>query len=279
MDILNLPIDVIKRYKACKADKELLAFAIAVKCAYSNSVLTHVTPYKVAKLFHVSHTKAKGLIDRARESELFTFHGDSLTVNSFKSRDKKQSIGRCYFVYKSDYCYKLDKKAYSIRELYSQLNRILLLFAINASDRDKFPQRNKLSVCARNKELTLNKLSNLAGVSKSEVHRILNDMFLRNEILKTSSHAVMVMSVVNEETVAEWRNRTGRKHFIYNPKDRSGWIFLPCSYSVDERSITEKFKHVIYTHKNRFESNRSALNSVKNRKPDFYKDPRNAAYF
>lgn len=278
MEVLNLPIEVIKRYKACKADKELLAFAIGVKCIYSNSVLTHVTPYKVAKLFHVSHAKASSLIERARLNELFTFHGDSLTVNSFKSRDKKQSIGRCYFVYTSDYCYKLNKKSYSIRELYSLLNRIMLLFAINACDRDKFPQRNKLSVCAQNKDLTLSKLSHIAGISKSEAHRLLNDMFQRNEISKTSAHAVMVMSVVNQETVAEWRKRTGRKHFIYNPKDMSGWIFLPCSYSIEERSITEKFKHIIYTHKNRFESNRSAFNSANNKKTDFYDDTRNAAY-
>ena len=55
MDILNIPIDIIKRYKASKAEKELLAFAIGIKCLYSNSVLTDVTPYKVMKLFHVSH--------------------------------------------------------------------------------------------------------------------------------------------------------------------------------------------------------------------------------
>ena len=73
MDILNIPIDIIKRYKASKAEKELLAFAIGIKCLYSNSVLTDVTPYKVMKLFHVSHDKAKRLINEVVKRQFSVF--------------------------------------------------------------------------------------------------------------------------------------------------------------------------------------------------------------
>lgn len=142
MDILNIPIDIIKRYKASKAEKELLAFAIGIKCLYSNSVLTDVTPYKVMKLFHVSHDKAKRLINGAlNDSFLFSVKGGSFLANTFKSKEIKRSIGRTPFIYTSDYCYKLNKKEYSIRMLVHELNCIMLLCAVNSIDRDNFPQR------------------------------------------------------------------------------------------------------------------------------------------
>lgn len=258
MDILNIPIDIIKRYKASKAEKELLAFAIGIKCLYSNSVLTAVTPYKVMKLFHVSHNKAKRLIDEAaNDSFLFTVKGNSFIANTFKSKETKKSIGRTPFIYTSDYCYKLNKKDYSIRALVRELNRIMLLCAVNSIDRDNFPQSNgkpKQNRCALTKDLTLRKLGNISGTSKSTAHRLMNDMYSSGTLNKTSAHGEMVISSVNSASVEEWRKRTGRKHFIYNHKDRSGWIVIPCSYSIKDRNLTECFKHVIYNHKKRIES-------------------------
>lgn len=262
MDILNIPIDLIKRYKASKAEKEMLAFAIGIKCLFSNSVLTDVTPYKVMKLFHVSHGKAKRLIDEAtNDSFLFTVKGNSLLANTFKSKEIKKSIGRTPFIYTSDYCYKLNKKDYSIRVLVHELNRIMLLCAINSIDRDNFPQSNgkpKQKCCAFTKDLTLRKLGNISGTSKSTAHRLMNDMYSSGTLNKTSAHGEMVIPSVNSASVEEWRKRTGKKHFIYNHKDGSGWTVVPCSYSIKDRNFTERFKHVIYTHKKRVESDGSS---------------------
>lgn len=255
MDVLNIPIDIIKRYKATKSDKELLAFSIGIKCMFSNSVITAVTPYKVMNLFHVSHSRAKRLIDEAKSDiGLFTVQGDRITANTFKSKEIKKSIGRTPFAYTSDYCYKLHKKEYSIRELVLELNRIILLCAVNSIDRDNFPQSNgkpKQNRCALTKDLTLRKLGNISGTSKSTAHRLMNDMYSSGTLNKTSAHGEMVIPSVNSASVEEWRKRTGKKHFIYNPKDGSGWIVIPCSYSIKDRNLTERFKHVIYNHKKR----------------------------
>lgn len=277
MEVLNIPIETIERYKTSKADKELLAFAVGIKCLYSNSVLTNVSTKKVMSLFHVSFKKAKYLIEKANSSNLlFAVKGDSIMAKSFKSNDIKKSIGRTPFSYTSDYCYKLIKKHYSIRELVLELNRIMLLCAVNAVDRDNFTQRSGKPQyqkrCALTKELTLRKLCNISGVSKSEAHRLMSDMYSNGVISKTSAHGKMVIPVVNEYTVEEWRKRTGRKNFIYNPKDGSGWVVTPCSYSIKDRSYTERFKHVIYTHKTR----KSACNFSCD--TDFYSNPRNAMF-
>lgn len=281
MDILNIPIDIIKRYKASKAEKELLAFAIGIKCLYSNSVLTDVTPYKVMKLFHVSHDKAKRLINGAlNDSFLFSVKGGSFLANTFKSKEIKRSIGRTPFNYTSDYCYKLNKKEYSIRMLVHELNCIMLLCAVNSIDRDNFPQSNgkpKQKRCALTKDLTLRKLGNISGSSKSTAHRLMNEMFRNGVISKTRAHGEMVIHTVNANTVEEWRKRTGRKHFIYNPKDGSGWIVIPCSYSICDRGTTEKYKHVIYNHKKRVESsNFKVSNHPVYENP--FDNPINAAY-
>lgn len=273
MDILNIPIDVIKKYKASKAEKELLAFSIGIKCLYSNSVLTSVTPYKVMKLFHVSHNKAKRLIDEAKnDGFLFTVKGDMFIANTFKSKEIKKSIGRAPFIYTSDYCYKFYKKEYSIRELVLELNRIMLLCAVNAIDRNNFPQRSRKPQnkkrCVLTKDLTLRKLGNISGISKSSAHRLMNDMYSSGILDKTSAHGEMVISSVNSASVEEWRKRTRRKYFIYNHKDGSGWIVIPCSYSIYDRGLTERFKHVIYNHKKRIESDgRSMSVSIMNETP------------
>lgn len=95
------------------------------------------------KLFHVSHDKAKRLINGAlNDSFLFSVKGGSFLANTFKSKEIKRSIGRTPFIYTSDYCYKLNKKEYSIRMLVHELNCIMLLCAVNSIDRDNFPQSN-----------------------------------------------------------------------------------------------------------------------------------------
>lgn len=282
MEALNIPIVLVKRYKASKAEKELLAFAIGIKCLYSNSVLTNVTPYKVMRLFHVSHDKAKHLIDGARnDSSLFTVTGNNLLVKTFKSKEIKKSRGRNPYKYTSDYCYKLNKKDYSIRVLVRELNRIMLLCAVNSIDRDNFPLRSgkpqNKKRCALTKDLTLHKLGNISGVSKSTAHRLMNDMYQNGIITKTSARGEMVIHSVNAVTVEEWRKRTGRKHFIYNPKDGSGWIVTPCSYSICDRGTTERYKHVIYNYKKRLQaSNRRISKSATYANP--FDNPVNAAY-
>ena len=274
MKYVNIPIDLIKGYKGSKDEKELLAFAIGMKLHFKSSCITDVTVAKVQRTFRTSFKKAKSLIETAKVCGLFVYYekNNSLVARSFKSQEEKTSIGRTPFKYHSDYCRKITRNTYTLNQLVAILEETLLLCAVNAVDRDKFTQSKK-SHCAAVSDITLRKLGNIAGISKSKAQRMMKGLHRKGIISKTTPHAVMVIPVVNPCTVAEWQERTGRKHFIYNPKDNSGWVVKPCQYSIMLRDATESFKHVIYDHQKRTE----AINA-KERYSDPFDNPVNAMW-
>lgn len=257
MQILNLPISLLERHKSSKSQKELLAFAIGIKCLYSNSVLTGISPKKVMSLFHVAHGKAKGLIEGAKQSDLFYFDEkrNYLKVNSFKDNILKKSKGG--FLYKSDYCYKLEKDNFTIKALTKIITEILIKNAINAVDRNNFTKSNKNHCCV---PLSQRKLGNIAGISRSQVSKITKKMSETKIITKKRARMECVISSVNDKSVSEWQSKTGKRKFILNPYDNSGWIIIPCKYSINNRQESDRFKNVIYTYKKRVESFNSLSN-------------------
>lgn len=271
MEVLNIPIETLKRYKGSKSDKELLAFSICIKCYRKNSAFIIPSTHKVMLMLGIGYSKAKNLIERAKESELFRYHSSSnvLVARTWKDNTVKES--RNGVKYKSDFCYKISKSKRTLAELVKIISNALLLNAINGEERNNLTQRlgkpEKKHRCVQHSPITTMKFANIAGLSRSTAYRMLHDMYEKGKVLdKTSKHMEMVISVVNDETVQEWRKRTGKKNFIYNPKDRSGWVVVPTSYTIRERSVTEQFKHVIYTYKKRITA------SCKQVKPK-YDDP------
>ena len=205
-------------------------------------------------LFHVAYAKAKRLLHDAKNDDLFTYSVEfnQLRVNTFK--DKTVKTARNGLKYTSDYCYKLEKKHYSIAELYRQINEILVEHAINAVDRDNFPQGGNGSRCGSNQALTQKKLGNIAGISRQSVQRLTKRLADNGTIRKTRATMKMVISKVNEYTLSAWQKLTGLKRIILNPHDGSGWIVKPCEYSILNRSVTDRFQHVIYDHRSRLTS-------------------------
>ena len=252
MEFLNIPIELIKQYKGCKAKKELLSFAIGIKCLHSNSVLTDVSAVKIMKLFHVSHAKANRLLQEAKDSSLFFYDNtfNQLRVNSFK--DKSVKVSKSGVKYTSDYCYKLDKKEYSIGELCHILTKVLLMNAIHAVQIDKLLKSGTKSInrpCAYPKGLNMRKLASIAGISLASASRTINEMWQCNQIDKTRCHAELAISCVNEYTIEEWKKKSGGRKFFRNPKDNTGWVFIPSEYSL--KDSFPRFVHVIYDHNKR----------------------------
>ena len=254
MEFLNLPISILEKYKTSKSRKELLAFAIAVKCLHVNSVVTNVSVKKIMVLFHVSHNKAKRLLQEAKNSPLFSYseRTNQLRVNTFK--DKSFKVAKNGMKYISDYCYKLDRKVYTIKELCRTISDILIKNAIHAVQMDKLLKSgvNKPFSYAK-KGLNMRKLSRISGISLSSVSRAISRMWNDKEIEKTSSHAELAISCVNEQTVCEWNMNTASMPFFYNSKDNSGWIFLPSEYTLNDTDI--RFTNVIYSHAKRRTAN------------------------
>ena len=254
MEILNLPIDLLNQYKVSKPKKELFAFAIGIKCLHSNSVVTDVSVKKVMRLFHVSNAKAKRLLADAKSSPLFSFSEktNQLRVNSFK--DKSFKVSKTGKKYISDYCYKLERRAYSINGLCRIITDILIQNAIHAVQMDKLlkSEASFADSCAK-KGLNMRRLSRIAGFSLSSTSRAINRMWSNKQIERTSHHAELVISSVNEQSVQEWNKKSGSKPFFHNKKDNSGWVFIPSEYSLNDTDI--RFTHVIYSHSKRRTAN------------------------
>lgn len=254
MEYLNIPIRILTDYKASKSRKELLSFAIAIKCLHTNSVVTDVSVKKIMRLFHVSNIKAKRLLQDAKNSPLFSYseRTNQLRANTFK--DKSVKVAKNGIRYISDYCYKLERKVYSIKELCRIITDILIKNAIHAVQMDKLLKSGiKNQVPCAKKGLNMRKLSRLSGVSLSSVSRAIGKMWQNKEIERTRPHAKLVISSVNEETVSEWNKKSASKPFFYNKKDNSGWVFMPAEYTLND--IKTRFTHVIYSHSKRKTTN------------------------
>lgn len=214
--------------------------------------MINVTINNIKDALHVSYKKAKRLLDDAKESNLFVYDSEhnSLTVSTFKSKEVKHS--RKGFKYCSDYVYKLDVRAdYTLKDMYTKINKILVEYAINSKDRDDFNVGGNGSMSCPNKAISQRKLSNLVGIHRTSISRLTKQMANDRSIKKSMPTTKLAITCVNEYTVKEWKERTGRRHFIYNPNDNNGYIVLPCEYSLSDRRETEKFAHVIYNNKKR----------------------------
>lgn len=266
MEVLNIPIELIERYKGCKASREELAFAICIKCLYSNSVLVDLNISRIAKLVGASRKRTAKLIEAAKANkELFTYSPKSgkLFVNSFKSKEVKTSKNG-KVKYNSDFVYKLNKTKedstnYTICEMVGKLSEILIQNAVISYTRDKFtsvPEKGFCSYCATTRdELTLIKLAHIAGVSKATAYRIVTSLEKRGLISKQAGRPVQVARGVRKEELEDWKkeNHCLRKIHVIDGTDCS-FIYEANVYKSTSGAEEQKFAHVIYTCSKRLKS-------------------------
>lgn len=263
---INIPTELIKKYKESKQSLELFAFAVCIKMLHTNSVLTNASLNKIAALFHVSKKKAMRLLEQAKSDDLFDYNPTTKTIRikSFKSNEMKQADTKRLLEYRSDYCFsprismgcvlERDGKPveYRLQSVYNSLREALIANAINSDDRNESVVNTN---CVRKHTgLTQRKLSNIAGMKRTSLRSTLKRMNQAGKITVSMAYAVCVISSVNAQSVQEWRETSGRRNFIYNPNDNSGWIVKPSEYSISDRTFTDCFRHVIYTHKKRVEN-------------------------
>lgn len=266
---INIPTELIKKYKGSKQSLELFAFAVCIKMLHTNSVLTNASLNKIAAVFHISKKKAMRLLEQAKSDDLFDYNPTAKTIRikSFKSDELKQANTKRLQEYFSDYCFsphismgcvlKVDGKPveYKLQTVYNALREALIANAINSDDRNN---STKGQGVRKHSELTQQKLANIAGMKRTSCRNALKRMKQAGKIAVTSAIAMCVISSVNAQSVQEWREKSGRKNFIYNPNDNSGWVVKPSEYSISDRTFTNCFRHVIYDHKNRVNNNKQS---------------------
>ena len=266
---INIPTELIKKYKGSKQSLELFAFAVCIKMLHTNSVLTNASLNKIAAVFHISKKKAMRLLEQAKSDDLFDYNPTTKTIRikSFKSDELKQANTKRLQEYFSDYCFsphismgcvlKVDGKPveYKLQTVYNALREALIANAINSDDRN---DSTKGQGVRKHSELTQQKLANIAGMKRTSCRNALKRMKQAGKIAVTSAIAMCVISTVDAQSVQEWREKSGRKNFIYNPNDNSGWIVKPSEYSISDRTFTNCFRHVIYDHKKRVNDNKQS---------------------
>lgn len=277
MEILNVPISLIERYKGSKFLKEQLAFSICIKCLYSNSVLVDLNISRIAKLIGASRKRTAKLIEAAKANkELFAYSHKSgkLYAKSFKSKEVKTSKkGRVKYC--SDFVYKLNKtknsSSYSIKEMVGKLSEILIQNAIISYTRDKFTSATpkvSCSFCATTRdELTLIKLAHIAGVSKATAYRIVTSLEKCGIISKQAGRPIQVARGIRKEELDNWKkdNHCLRSIRVIDGTDCS-FIYEPNVYKSTSGVEEQKFAHVIYTCSKRLKSTFYSIKATINKK-------------
>lgn len=260
-DVVNVPIRLYTKYKGSKEDKEALALAICIKLVYGDSILRGVSVKKLTAIFNMSTYRAKRLINNINNyPELFKFDGNNVIVMSFK--DKGIKYNRKSQTYISDYCKKVSNKFKNFDEIYHSIAKTLVEYAINSCERRLLSTSKQL--CSV--EFTQKNLSNIAGISRSQVSRLTSKMANNGEILKEKSQIKIAIHCVNEQTVAEYKQKNRMRNLIINHKDNTAYVVIPCKYSISNRDVTNSFQHVIYNNWTRVKSKNIRVKS-------FYDNP------
>jgi hypothetical protein len=208
------------------------------------------------RLCHVSHSKAKRLLEDAKlDTSLFRYDSkkDILTAISILNfaTDRKSRKGHdmlaCYVI-------KINKKKdngtnWALSALTKEFRKLLVLCNVNAKERDDsftvgIP--NNL-VCKAGYSFTIAKGANIIGQSKTSFRRVRNEL-KKEERLQITTH----------------RKVSSFKYIDEVPKPEPGvyihigdGIYFMCSadsYVISKRGDNERFKHVIFNHENRIHS-------------------------
>lgn len=261
---INVPISLISRLKAEKSSIEMLACAIIIKNKYQNSTLYDLSLKNIMQLFHVSHRKAKQLLERFSQSELFVYdrQRNRLFAKSFKSKEKKVfGKGKKKYEAFADYCYKMQmQKDIRLRDAVRELRDMMLVCTIDSLEKGNFKnvgdyQTDSFVGTPNNKAMTQKRLAGISGMCRSTVCRHLQKMIGEGKVGKTRIVAECVIPNLTADTEREWMDaHPGKGFFAWHSVDFgnwSGWQHHGTEYTILLRSLSDRFRHVIYNYRRR----------------------------
>jgi hypothetical protein len=251
--VINIDISLVKRYAGSKQRKELFALALGCHIMRTNGVIFNFDRFLIRNKFHVGKAKAIRLYEDAQNDWLFTFHGDSVSVGSFRCKDIK--INRKGKKYRSAFVHKFEfdtEYKYTLKELYNAINEILALYPISAKEKDCLLQGGGLDnrfvqniYDAKSRTLTLKKLSQNVKMSGSSTSRIIKNLVEDKRISKEPARLYTAIDSEHINEIKECLQRLGRRSSTFEHGGLT-YILVPSSYSVIDRGVTNSFHHKIY---------------------------------
>lgn len=256
MDVINIDINLLKRYTYNKQRKELFALAIWCHIKHTSASIRNFDRFFLRKNLHIGKAKAEKLIEEAMNDQLFTFNGSSVSVGSFRNKNIKYNRkGREYrsaFVYK----FYFDRNyEYTLKDLYNLINEIITLFPIAAKEnKDCLQQRGGLNnrcgqfYCdAFTRTLTLKKLSSNNNMSLSSTSRLMKKLVNTGKISKEPARIYTSLGCEHNKEIADQLNRLGRHSSSFEHGGLTYFV-VPCAYSIADRKVSNSFTHLIYNY-------------------------------
>lgn len=277
-NVINVPIELLKDIKWDKGQQELLAFAIAIKMNYEYGALNDVSINFVKNMLQCSFYKAKDILERAKaDTRFFRYlpEQNRLETVNFKKAYTKISRNRGGKLIWHFYAVKIDVANYSLREMLREFEQLLLLNAVNAVEREnKFPsggRNNTLtsadcSLSLSEQQLTQKKLANIVGKKhRMSVYRAVKRLE-ENKSLKVERHPMrLITDCTSDAALANDNNED--KSLIVDKKSGYGYVKSPNEYHCANRTVNDKFCHIILNHSRRCTPTNTA--KAKNEKSNY----------
>lgn len=248
---VNVTLDIINRYSNTKEQKELLGVCILFHLWRPNGVVWNVNYRNLMEWLHVGKPKAKRLLRQMREcDELFQVSGDTISARSLRDKTRKRTKkGKTYSgancaLFKSN-------RDYTLKEVYSIINDLLLFARIKASVRQRTAFSIKYSVPGR-AYLTMRKLAEAVGMSKSSVQRITTRLKNSGVIIKDPCIIVNVLDVRHAREIKETLLQVGYKDVSFVSKKGYAFVVIPCGYAINDVDAYRSIRHKVYGYKSEY---------------------------
>lgn len=238
-----MTIELLRRFSSSKRMKELLATAIWMKMQHSNSVIWNVSISRLKKELHIGKDKSRRLIQNMRDNDLFTVVGNKVMVSTFRDHTVKWTRkGR---VYRGTMVCKFEIREYTLKELYNLINEKLFEFQICAAEhKDCLLKEHKKPSSAKGYAITSKQFGKAINMSVGSVVTIKKRLVGKGRIsyIPAEQHS---FDKRNEDEKKRVLQRTGKQKADFTIGDL-GFVVLPCSYSIEDRRVSDGFRHLIY---------------------------------
>ncbi len=238
-----MTLELLHRYSSTKSMKELLATAIWMKMQHSNSVIWNVSATRLRKELHIGKEKSKRLIRDMRDNDLFFVAGNNVMVSSF--RDHTIKWNRKGRVYHGSLVCKFEIRDYTLKELYNLINEKLFEFQICAAEhKDCLLKEHQKPVSAKGHAITSRQFSKVINMSVGSVVTIKKRLVSQGRISSTLAEKHS-FDKRNEDEKKRVLQSTGKQKEDFTIGDL-GFVVLPCSYSIEDRRVSDGFRYLIY---------------------------------
>lgn len=268
--VINVNLDILRRYSHSKDAKEILCFAIWCKMQHSNSIMYNLSIKELKTRLKVGYNKAKKLLEAIDNDGLFRRSDDGKTFSVISFRDKTKKWNKRGKTYSSAFVCKIDiNKDYTLKELYNILNEKLFLLPIVVQEKNCLKNaEKKQTMRCQSSFITLREFEKVVGMSHGAVCKIKKTLVKKGVIKSTlaESHCADARDEKSKDGILK---KFGRRGFTFAVGTLL-YLIVPCSYSVAKGSELRSFQHKIYNYHNQAWSVYNSGLSMEERNPLFW---------